>query len=390
LIGGWWGEAALGSFSLVTTALFVFGVLGACGIQYSVLRAIAEAPDDRDRVAAVVVGALVPNVVIAAAATTIFVWSRESLGSWLESDAVAEGMLVAAPGLFCFAINKTLMGIVNGLRRMRAFAVYTSIRYLLIAVGVIGARVWGIEAAQLPVIWTIVEGTLLLVLIGELVTQVALTRGRGWYAHAREHLEFGIRGVTATLAFDLNSRIDIWMLGIVYSDAVVGVYSVAAALREGVMQLGVVMQNNLDPKLAHAIATGRPEDLEQLARRTRRWFVPCIIAICVIGAASYPFVIPGIVGNPVFVEGALPFAIMMAGIALASPYLPFIHVLLMASRPGWHTAYVVVMLGLSCLGCQLLIGPLAHEGAAVAIAVSLVASVLVLRWFARLRVGVRL
>ena len=39
-------------------------------------------------------------------------------------------MLWAAPGLFCFAINKVLFGVVNGLRRMRAFAIYTSLRYI--------------------------------------------------------------------------------------------------------------------------------------------------------------------------------------------------------------------------------------------------------------------
>ena len=72
----WWDSEALAVFNLVTTAFFVLAVLGACGLQYSVLRAVAEAPDDPGHVASVVVGALVPNLVLAAAVTVLFVALR--------------------------------------------------------------------------------------------------------------------------------------------------------------------------------------------------------------------------------------------------------------------------------------------------------------------------
>src|SRR5438552_4267110 len=106
MIGRWWGEAALGAFSQVTIAFFAFAVIGACGLQFAVLRAVAEDPEDRDRVAAVVVGALVPNLALAMLATAAFVALHGAIGRLLDSEAVATGMLWAAPGLFCFAINK--------------------------------------------------------------------------------------------------------------------------------------------------------------------------------------------------------------------------------------------------------------------------------------------
>ena len=37
----WWGKAALGVFNLVTISWFTFAMLGAFGLQYAVLRAIA-------------------------------------------------------------------------------------------------------------------------------------------------------------------------------------------------------------------------------------------------------------------------------------------------------------------------------------------------------------
>jgi len=389
-IGAWWGEDALGSFTLVTTALFSFAVLGACGLQYSALRAIAEDPSDRDRVAAIVVGALIPNIVIAAAATALFLVLRGPLGDMLGSRAVTNGMLWAAPGLFCFSVNKLLMGIVNGLRRMRAFAIYTSLRYALIAVGLVIVRVWRLDADQLPVIWTFVEGTLLLVLIGELLTQISLARGAGWIEWARRHLDYGVRGVLATLAFEVNSKLDVWMLGVAMSEAQVGIYALAAALNEGAMQLAVVLQNNLNPVIARDLADGRPEDVEALVKRTRRWFIPAIAGVCALSAAMYPVVVPWLIGKHSFIAGAVPFAIMMAGLALASAYLPFTQILLMAKRPGWHTVYILGVVAVNFVGNWLLIPIFGLAGAAIAIASSVVASALLLRVLVRWRVGLRI
>lgn len=390
LIGGWWGEAALGSFNLVTSALFAFAVLGTCGLQYAVLRAIAEHPMDRDRVAAIVVGALVPNVAIAAVTTALFVAVRRPIGTLLDSDAVAAGMLWAAPGLFCFAINKLLLGIVNGLRRMRAFAIYTSARYLLIALGVVIARAWQLDADQLPVIWTFVEGVLLLLLIGELVTQVSLSRRAGWLVWMWRHLDFGVRGVLATLAFEVNSKLDVWMVGIALSESQVGIYSLAAALGEGAMQLAVVLQNNLNPVIARSLADGRHHEVLALASRTRRWFVPAFVGVCAVAAAGYPAIVPWLIGKPSFADGAVPFAIIMAGLAIASPYLPFAQVLLMAARPGWYTVYVLAVLAVNLVGCLVLVPVLGGTGAASAVAVSVVASAVALRALVRWRVGLRL
>jgi len=391
LIGGWWGPAALGTFNLVTSAVFAFAVAGAFGLQYAVLRGVAEDPDDRDRVAAVVLGALLPGLALAAATTAVFVASRHALGALLDSDAVATGMLWAAPGLFCFALNKLLLGVVNGLRRMRAFAIYTSLRYLLIAVGLLIARAARLDGEQLPVIWTFTEGTLLVVLVVELLAMVSLGRGRRtWLGWARQHLDYGARGVTATLAYEINSKLDVWMLGVALSDAQVGIYSLAAALNEGAMQLAVVVQNNVNPVIARELAAGRPAEVERLVARTRRWFVPAMVGIGIAGAALYPLIIPWLIGNQEFAGGSVPFAIMMGGLALASAYLPFNQALLMAHRPGWHTLYVLIIIAVSFAANYALIPVLGLRGAAIAVAASLVASAVALRVLVRARIGLRL
>jgi O-antigen/teichoic acid export membrane protein len=391
LIAAWWDEAALGVFNLVTIALFDFAVLGAAGIQYSVLRAVAEAGEDRDRVAVIVVGALVPNIALATVMTALYVALHRPIGAWLDSDAVATGMLWSAPALFCFAINKVLFGIVNGLRRMRAFATYTSLRYLLLGGGVVVARQLDLSAEQLPVIWSFTEGVVLVVLVIELIANVRLGRGvTGWRSWSRRHLGFGVRGVTAMLALEINSKLDVWMLGTALSDAQVGIYALAAALSEGVMQLSVVIQNNVNPIVARHLAANQHGEIEALARRLRRWFVPAVAGVCALGAVLYPLVIPWLIGKPSFAAGAAPFAIMMVGIVVASPYLPFQQTLLMGGRPGWHTVFVLGVVTVSFVINLVLIPRLGLSGAATALAASLVAMALLLRVMVRVRLGLRL
>ena len=389
LMAKWWGAEALGIFNLVSIAYFVFAVVGACGLQFAVLRAIAEKPDDRERVAAVVVGALLPAFGLAIVATGLFLLSRGPIETIHGSREVATGMLWAAPGLFCFALNKVLFGVVNGLRRMRAFAVYTSLRYVLLAIGLGIARGIDLHPDHLAGIWSFTEGLLLLVMLGELLATVAITKASGWRRYAREHLGYGIRGVASTLAQEINSKLDVWMLGAAHvSKDLVGIYSLAAALNEGAAQLGTVVQNNLNPMVARSLAEKKPGEVEELARRTRRWFVPLLASSCVIGALAFPHVVPALVGDETFAAGTWPFAILMAGLVIGSPYQMFTQILLMANRPSLHTLMLALLVLINLVANLLLIPRFGVIGAALATSITGVATALFVRRFARARVGV--
>ncbi|MEP6860025.1 MAG: polysaccharide biosynthesis C-terminal domain-containing protein [Deltaproteobacteria bacterium] len=380
----WWGPESLAVFNLVTTAFFVLAVLGACGVQFSVLRALAEAPDDRERVASVVVGALVPNIVLAAVMTGVFLALRGPFARLHHSEAVAEGMLVAAPGLFCFSINKVLFNVVNGLRRMRAFAVYTSLRYALIAAGVITARLLDVPGSRIAIVWTITECTMLVVLGIEVIATVSLARATRWRMWVRLHLDYGVRGVLSTLAYEINTKLDIWMLGASgIAKELVGVYAIAGALNEGATQLSVVMQNNLNPILARELAAGNPEQVVALARRTRRWFVPSFSAACLAGAAAFPVLLPWLMHDAALHADTLPFAILMIGLAVASPYLPFAQILLMANRPGAHTWLVVTMVTINFVVDLALIPAFGLVGAACGTAIAVASSALLVRVLGR-------
>lgn len=386
VIGGVWGATGLGVFNQVTTVYMLFAVLGSGGMQFSVLRSVAATPGD---VAAITVGALVPGLVLAALTTVLFVALHRPVAHAVDSDAVGTGMLWAAPGMFCFAVNKLLLAVTNGLGRMRAYALYISARYLLIGVALAGAVAVGSPVERLPLLWSIVEGVLLLVLVAEIAIIVPLRQAGAWRHWAREHIGFGRHSVFSTLAFELNSRLDVWMVGVVLSDAAVGVYAMAATIAEGSTQIPVAVQSTVNPRIAEALAANRLAEVDTLVRGTRRWFIPLMIAACALGAVAYPVLIPALAGDAFF-AGAWPFAVMMLGIAIVSAWLPFNQLLLMAGRPGWHSVLLAAMIAVNAIGQVILVPLLGLVGAAIAATTAQVAAAVVLRAFVRRLVGVRL
>src|SRR5262249_44642809 len=150
------------------------------------------------------------------------------IGGMLDSPGTAEGIAWATPGLFFFALNKILLAAVNGLQRMRAFAVYQSLRYVLILAALCGFALFDRErahAAHLAGVFSFAEGGLFLVLALEVWLQLRGPLESGWRARVPAHLSYGLRSIGSGVLLELNARVDVLMIGWYLSDAQVGIYT---------------------------------------------------------------------------------------------------------------------------------------------------------------------
>ncbi len=390
LIGRYFGAAALGVFNQVMGAYILFSMAAAGGINYSLLGAVAESPKDRPRVAGAIIGALLPTILLAAAVTSAFFASRNWVAGSLDSPGVAIGMRLAAPGLFFFALNKQLLAVVNGMQRMRAFAIYQALRYVLILAGFLILWQRDCSGDELSFVWTFAEGILFVVLAVEVGLQVSWRLAVDVAHWSRVHLIFGSRSVLSAMLLELNAKVDIWMLGLWLDDASVGVYSLAANLAEGFYQLIVVLQNNFNPRLAHLIARGARAELEALIVKSRRWIVPSFAAAALAAAALYPWTLPLLAKGPEFSESWSSFAILVGAIGALAAWLPFGNLLLMGKRPAWNTLLMVLVVAVNVAANALFIPLLGIAGAAAGTALALGAFALLLKLLSRRELGVLL
>jgi O-antigen/teichoic acid export membrane protein len=382
---------ALGIFESVWVVYIFASQLGSGGIDRSALRALAERRDDPREIGRIVTGALLPAAVQAALVAAALYASRDFWAGLVELPEVADGIAYAVPGLFCFALNKVALGIVNGLQRMRAYAVYQSLRYLLMLAGPFVVHALGWPAARVAFLFTFAEVLLSLVLACELLLVIPRPRG-GWLAWAPLHLRFGARSLVSGVLLELNTRLDVWMIGYFgLGKLQIAYYAVALHIAEGVFQLITVLQSNFNPVLARHIARGEHVELAAFVRRGKRFTWLLMGSIALVAVLGYPLGVGVLMGQPEYVEqGWWAFGWLMTGIALAAGYLPFQQILLMANRPGWHTVFMCATVVCNGVGNAILIPRYGIAGAAIATGSSFLASAVLIRVLAARFAGVRL
>lgn len=388
LIGRHWDEATLGVFNQALAAYTIFSQVAVGGINLSALRAIAERPGDRERLTLVTWSSLAPTAVLALVATGAYWFARRPLGAMLESPAVSEAIAWSAPGLFFFAINKVLMSIVNGVQRMRAFALFTSIRYFGILVALFVAMQIEMPGARLAYVFSAAEAFLFVVLAIDVGRLVEWRLPSGMNTWIREHVVYGAKSILSGVMLELNAKVDIWMIGLFMTDKSVGIYTFASMIAEGVYQLLVVLQNNYNPILARLASARDFVGLRTLVCTGRKWTYIGMGLVAVLSVLAFPLAISILTNKPDFQESWQPFGILMAGIVLASGYVPFGQMLLMAKQPGWHTLLMVLTVSVNVAGNVLLIPSMGIVGSAAATAISMGASVIFLKWLVKKRVGV--
>lgn len=391
LIGTIYSPATLGVFNQVLAAYIVFSMLAGGGLNLSTLKHVAESPGDTPRVQAIVVSSLLLTIGCSTLFTVVFVLLRHIFAAWLASGGVAVGMLWIAPGLFCFGINKTLLGIVNGLHQMRAYAVFQALRYLNLLTGFGLAVLLQIPGDRLAAVFTFSEGILLLALLITLRRYWWPATLTDWRAWLWPHLRFGAKGIFSGALQELNSRIDVLMLGYFLSDGTTGIYSFAAFVYEGFLQFAVVLQNNYNPRLSRLLHDDHKRELEAMIRRGR--VQTYRIALLVVPALMllYPLGVHLVfTSHPDFQDSIWPFALLMVGLLASAGFLPFQNILVMGGRPGWHTAFVTHLVLLNIMLNSLLIPRFGLPGAALSTAIALAASNLTLIYLTRRCLTVRL
>jgi O-antigen/teichoic acid export membrane protein len=318
------------------------------------------------------------------------------IGLWLcrgliiHSDAVVSGLEVALPGLFLFPLNKILMGTLNALRHMRIYAVVNAARYLLIVAAIPIGAYFDMPPERVPICLTAAELTLFLGLISVTARHLRIPSLAGAYAWTRTHLAFGSRGVAGGLLVELNTKVDVLVLGIFTTDATVGIYSIASIFAEGVYQLMFILRINYDPMLARLISEGKSAELRALIAQGKKLGYAAMAVIGTLAIIVYPFVLQLLIGKPEYADSWPVFAILIAGIMISAGFIPFGGILQQGGHPFAQSMLFAVVVGLNLVGNLILVPIFGVLGAAVGTAISQACFPIVLNYFSRSYLKVRI
>jgi O-antigen/teichoic acid export membrane protein len=368
LIARLYGASALGVFNQVFATYIIFSQLAVGGVHFSTLKHMAEHAGDREARSGILLGALIPVAMASIFFSAVAYFSAPSIGIALESPAVAIGIRWAAIGLMLFALNKVLLAAINGMEWMRALAILQALRPVTMIIVLFGLYRNGATTEQLPVVFSVAEAVVFLGAIG--VACRWLWRPRHVARWIRQHVSFGLRSFIAGVLLEVNTRVDVVVLGLFSDDRTVGLYSFASILAEGVFQILMVLRNSYNPRLAQAFKSQQLDGLREMVRTGWRRTYLAMFGVGIVAIAGFPIVANLASGESDYMTAWPLFAILITGIVVASGYLPFIFVFLQAGRPGRHTIMAIAVVAFNVLANFVLIPILGVQGAAIATSLS--------------------
>lgn len=389
LIAKFYGATWLGVFNQIYVVYMILSQIAVFGIHFSVVKYIAEFKHDRRTCDQIISSAILAVIPVAAIICLILFISKNFIGSILYSQNVTIGLIYIVPGLFFFALNKVLIAVLNGYRFMRSYATVQAIRYILMVITLIFFILIKKSGIFLSSIFSCAEIILFVILIVYISRfySFILPKTNKWF---KEHFMFGFRSFFGGILIEANSRLDILILGLFATDWTVGIYSFAAMAIEGIVQLATVVRNNLNPVITNLFVNNRIESLGVIIRRGIKIFYQIIFTIGLVSILLYPLVIEIILPNTGFLAAWPVFSILMAGLILGSGYMPFNMLLLQIGFPAEYTKMMLLAVVFNIILNMALIPIVGMYGAAIATGLTYLFSALLLKFFTRRAIKLRI
>lgn len=276
---------ALGIFDQVYAWYIVLAQLYAFGISNAVVKMIPCIDLEMERWK-VLSTACVITMAISVFCNIIFSLVIHVLGSDIE---LRYRSIIGA--LLLFPLNKVLLAFMNGLERMRAYACFQCLRYILLVLTILLFYCIGIDGNQLTGIFSIVEIIMLFSMVVYLrIIGIKVEKGNRKYL--KELLKFGARIVPTNLVAEATTRVDVMSLGLVlHNDYMIGIYTFAAAFADGFHQIVLVLRKIINPKIARFYYKN---ELKDKIKEYKKIYYKVIMPVLFVGGVLILLVYRGI------------------------------------------------------------------------------------------------
>jgi len=395
MVGRHYGPAGLGIFNQVLAVFLFASQIAVFGVHLSALQKVSvsaldlHTPEGHERCRIILTTSLLATAAVALPTTLLAFLMAPLVGMLFHSPAAVTGWLAILPALPLMAFNKVILNTVNGLHHMRAYALLSTSRYLLIvmfiAVGIAG----DVSAEMIPVALSAAEAALLPISASYLFPRLAPTRSHVSLAAMGEHIRFGAMGLIGGTVSELNTKTDIVVLGAYSTDKIVGIYSIASLIFEGLSLVPQVLRNIINPMIARAAASSDGHVFSNTIRQAR-WAATALslLGAVVIGLLFGPFVHVAF-GDPSFLEAFPALIILMLGLVLTAPWAPLDMLFSQANRPLKQSLFKGGIFATNLVLNIALVPYFGMIGAAVATACAQVAGVILLKVMARRHLSFR-
>jgi len=376
--------AVVGLFSYFYSLLIICSQFSTFGLHYSALKYLSEDDIDLDKK---LTSGLAIAIVSGIFCLFIFLGFAYFFSKLPRST---EYLICAAVGILIFSINKYFLFCLNGLHWLRAFAVFNTLRYVFSIVWLLlGTYFLSIEQVDLFLcsLVLIPELVLLVVLIFKLSKYIHF--GRISFPYVKNYFVFGFKGMWTGALTEVNTKVDVLFITHFLGAGSAGIYSIPTMIFEGASQLPSVFRNILNPKISRLY---RLNDLMELKRQiviSAKMSLIFVPVLCVVSGALFPIYVRYFVGIEAYMDGWASTIILLSGMILSAALLPVQMFLIQTGEPGKQSLFLFAAVLLNIVLNVALVPSMGVAGAALATAITTVASSLLNFFIVRSKINQR-
>ena len=379
--------AALGVFNLAYAVYIVVSQFAVWGIHYSVLRYSAYYSDDVDQRSIMLSTACAIALTLGSLFAVAIYLAEPLFVKAFDSAQTGEAIKYAAFGLVVFPVNKVLLAYLNGLREMKSFSLLQGLRYGTVMI-VVSAVALSDQPDSVMTIGFLVAELLTALLAIFMIVKGRLARLRAvsvlWI---RQHLVFGSKGLFGGMFAEVNSRIDVLLIGFFLDERATGIYSFAAMLVDGLYHVLAMIRINFNPVLVEAVRDGNWTQACQLRTQSSRFVRPVVLGLTAVLVVSYLVLAGVVVTDKGLMEGLPSLLILLLGLNVIAVLVPFDNLMVVSGHPGRQAIQQVGTVSVNAVVAIILVPWLGIEGAATGTAMSYLAGIFMLYVFTKALLG---
>lgn len=243
ILSVYYGAEILGLFNTVYATYIVLSQLCTAGQNFTSLSCSAHATENE--YAKILWHTLIISVIASFTITLLALILAAPISQLMGSENMLISFRLAVLALPAFAVNKVMLGFLNGSMRIKMFSFLRTLRMVVLMSIVLLLALIGIDGVYATIIFPLTEILLLMILL--YVNKEYITVRTIEYKSIRDYFDFGMKSLPIALIAEVNTRVDVICLNLFMTDKDVGIYSFALMFAEGIYQIYIVIRQVVNP-----------------------------------------------------------------------------------------------------------------------------------------------
>lgn len=375
------GAVALGIFNITYSIYIVASQFASLGIHYSVIHYSAR-HQNTSFASRRILGSSIFLALLLGFFASMLLWNMNSfLSAAFKQETLTQTIRYASLGLIVFPCNKVLMGHLNAIREMKAFSICQISRFSSVTISVALFLFFGAPTSYTTISFFISEIIVLIIAIRFVDLHSPIRSLRVNLDWIRRHLTFGLKGMASGLFAEVNTRVDVLIIGLLISTEASGIYSFISMISDGIYHILAILRLNINPIIAQVT---RSSDLSKLIDIRLRSQLPAFLLVA--GSSCASFVLYYYYAHnfsPELLLGLPAFLVLLSGLLVFAPVIIFDNSLIVSGFPAQQTLQIFFSFSVNIFIGIVLTPSLGLLGAAVGTISSYAASTLALEYFGR-------